>query len=423
MAKDLPPILRQYDRLIAVGVLAAVAISLIYLVVFGIKARDDEEKFKTSVAAPDSEVKPLEDFSALSAAIDAVGKPDRASTLKVRASAAEPDLFTPERRVFCIKCASPITFEGEDRDEAQKCSICGADQPVKEKIDYSTVDSDEDGLPDVWETANKLDPNDPADADTDADNDGFTNAQEYQAKTDPNDPKSHPSYDGFLRVGEITGTKVPLRITNAMQLPNETGADGKIDNQVYRVTFVSVAEDGTPGTANIVAKTGKPVYKSKGVVETSSAIGKSGFSIVSYNRVPKKAIKVGPHGTTQLIEVSTAVVKRDSDGKTATLTHWDRNNPDWPGEPLLEQKVELSCELSGVEPATLIEGGTYRVKSDTYVVKKINPDAKTVTLVHRADKREVVVGESGPVAAAAKPAAAKPAPAPAAAQPSGGQKK
>ena len=422
MAKELPPILRQYDRLIAVGVLAAVAISLIYLVAFGIQARDDEEKFNTSVAAPDSEVKPAEDFSALTAAIAAVGKPDRASTLPVRASAAEPDLFTPERRVFCIKCASPITFEGEDRDEAQKCTICGAEQPVKEKIDYSTVDSDEDGLPDVWETANKLDPNDPTDADADNDSDGFTNAQEYQAKTDPNDAKSHPAYDGFLRVGEISGTKVPLRIINAMRLPDETGADGK-PTQAYRVTFVSVSEDGTPGTANIVAKTGKPVYKSKDVIETSSAIGKSGFSIVSYNRVDKKPIKVGPHGTTQLIEVSTAVVKRDSDGKTATLTYWDKNNPEWPGEPLLEQKVELSCELSGVEPATLIEGGAYRVKSDTYVVKHINPADKTVTLEHRADKRTIVVGASGPVEVSATPETAKPAPASAAAQPSGGQKK
>ena len=422
MAKELPPILRQYDRLIAVVVLAAVAISLLYLIVFGLQARDKEEKFNTSVSAPDTEVKPAEDFSALQAAIAAVGKPDPASTLKVRASAEDPDLFTPERRVFCIKCASPITFEGEDRDVAQKCPFCGAAQPVKEKIDYSTVDSDEDGLPDVWETANKLDPNDPADADADNDSDGFTNAQEYQAKTDPNDAKSHPAYDGFLRVGEISGTKVPLRVINAMRLPDETGADGK-PTQAYRVTFVSVSEDGTPGTANLVAKTGKPVYKSKDVIETSAAIGKSGFSLVRYDRVDKKPIKVGQHGTTQLIEVSTAVVKRDSDGKTATLTYWDPKNPEWPGEPLLEQKVELSCELPGVEPATLIEGGTYRVKSDTYVVRKIDPVAKTVTLEHRADKRTLVIGEAGLVKSAAAPAAAKSAKVPAKTQPAGGQAK
>ena len=405
MAKELPPILRQYDRLIAVGVLAAVAISLLYLVVFGLQAKEKEEKYKTSVTAPSAEpIKPA-DFSALRKAIDAAGKPDPKAALRVRASAEDPDLFTPERRVFCIKCANPIEFAGEDSDVAQKCPFCGAAQPVKEKIDYSTVDSDEDGLPDVWETANKLNPNDPADADADNDSDGFTNAQEYLAKTDPNDAKSHPAYDGFLRLGEISGTKVPLRITNAMQLPSVKDAAGN-EVKVFDVTFVSVSPDGVVGTTPLRVKTGAP-------------IGKTGFTLVRYDRVDKKPIKVGQHGTTQLIEVSTALVKRDSDGKTATLTHWDPKNPDWPGEPLLEQQARLSCEIPGVEPATVTEGGAYRVKAETYAVKRIDPAAKTVTLERRADKRVIVLGENGLLQAPA----AKPATAPAAAKPAGGQAK
>lgn len=52
------------------------------------------------------------------------------------------------------------------------------------------VDSDGDGLPDAWEVANGLNPNDPNDADTDADGDGISNRKEYMAGTfafDPND--------------------------------------------------------------------------------------------------------------------------------------------------------------------------------------------------------------------------------------------
>jgi hypothetical protein len=52
------------------------------------------------------------------------------------------------------------------------------------------VDSDGDGLPDAWELANGLDPNDPNDANGDADGDGISNRDEYLAGTyafDPND--------------------------------------------------------------------------------------------------------------------------------------------------------------------------------------------------------------------------------------------
>jgi len=52
------------------------------------------------------------------------------------------------------------------------------------------IDSDSDGMPDVWETAFGLNPNDPNDALLDGDGDGMNNLQEYLCGTDPNDPKS-----------------------------------------------------------------------------------------------------------------------------------------------------------------------------------------------------------------------------------------
>jgi hypothetical protein len=54
------------------------------------------------------------------------------------------------------------------------------------------ADVDQDGLPDAYETANRLDSSDPSDANGDADKDGVPNKQEYLAGTDPQDPLSFP---------------------------------------------------------------------------------------------------------------------------------------------------------------------------------------------------------------------------------------
>ncbi len=51
-------------------------------------------------------------------------------------------------------------------------------------------DGDGDGLPDAWERAHQLNPDDPADADADADHDGLRNRDEYLAGTDPQDARS-----------------------------------------------------------------------------------------------------------------------------------------------------------------------------------------------------------------------------------------
>ena len=51
-------------------------------------------------------------------------------------------------------------------------------------------DTDNDGMPDSWESQYGLNPNDPSDAALDLDGDGIGNYGEYRAGTDPSDPNS-----------------------------------------------------------------------------------------------------------------------------------------------------------------------------------------------------------------------------------------
>jgi hypothetical protein len=52
------------------------------------------------------------------------------------------------------------------------------------------TDSDHDGLPDEWESAHDLNPNERSDAALDSDGDGRTSLEEYLAGTDPQDAQS-----------------------------------------------------------------------------------------------------------------------------------------------------------------------------------------------------------------------------------------
>ena len=371
MAKELPPILRQYDRLAAVAVLAILLVSLLYLILSGLQQQKEVERYSENLKLRDPTDAQLKvaDLTKDAALLTAVEKPGKDVLLPMRTDAEAANLFTPERRLLCVKCAQPIPWQAETCTFAE----CGAEQPKEKTIDLSTIDSDGDGLPDQWEVANKLNPQDPNDADLDADNDGFTNSEEYLAKTNPNDPKSHPGYETRMALAGISGDKVPLRATNKMELPPSTDATGK-KTRHFQITFVSVSQDGKVGTTSLRAKDGEE-------------IGKSGFRFVRYNELPTKRIEVGQNKQVRFINVSTIDLERIADGKTAQIVFCDVNNPAWPGEPLLEQKAEITIDLPGVEPVTVAPGAVFTVKGETYTVRSIDAEAKTVRIEKNAEKK------------------------------------
>jgi hypothetical protein len=86
-------------------------------------------------------------------------------------------------------------------------------------------DTDGDGIPDAWEIANGLNPNDPTDAGKDPDGDGLTNLQEYQKGTNPN--VKDTDGDGISDGAEITAGTNPLIA--------DSDGDGLTDGQEAKI--------------------------------------------------------------------------------------------------------------------------------------------------------------------------------------------
>ncbi len=339
------PVVRHYDKLIAVAVLFFLLLSLFYLTSAGAARKQAETNY----------IDQLGNLKPKAANLTAIDLADYESAVRLAKSPLQldrPDMqqagfMAPERRVTCVvaACQKPIPYA------AEVCPFCGGKQPSS--LPPTDLDSDNDGIPDKLENALGLNPNDPADAKGDLDQDGFANIDEIASKTDPKDPKSHPALVNLLRVKELRGKRLPFIFTAVLKMP-----DG------YKMTFNQI----TPKRQTFWVREGEN-------------IGESGY--VAGKLTIKNVERKNPNMPVMRVDVSTVVVKRLSDNKEVTLTINEGGK-----DTDVEAVIVLPMDNAEYE---VLENSTFKVRDETYRVLAINREKTSVVIENEASGQQKVV--------------------------------
>lgn len=259
-----------------------------------------------------------------------------------------------ERRVFCEQgddaehksCGQPIPAG------LKVCPICQTKQPEEKKVE---LDTDGDGIPDSWELAHAMNPNDASDVDADADGDGFTNMEEFLAGTDPQDASSHPDYLDSLRIaGPLKKTTLPFYFEKASQIPGG-----------WRFFFKDPSK--------------KNSYGQKGLqysVVAGEAIGDTGYTVKAYHKKTEKRAIKGGKGLVKEVDVSQAEIVRKADGRAVRLSMDERNKA-------IDVQAMLVYERGETKEFAVVKGDEIALNSEKFKVieiKSLPNDGASVTL-------------------------------------------
>lgn len=375
MASGNSALVRHYDKFVALLCLALLG-AVLY---FWLNTKNGVESAKEEYAGRLNALKPVNptmgldkvnaDMLAYSNAFARIGKPFKMSFDAER----KTGFFVPEKRIWCARgsCQAPIP------PDAKVCPRCGTEQPGKATaVADASLDSDGDGLPDVWERKYGLNPLDPADASLDSDGDGFSNLMEFKAGTDPLDKNSHTDKMTLVRVKEIKTTRLPVKFMNTNLLP-----DGSykcqfnyFDAETRKMVSLMIKEGDLFGP--LPAKPGEGLSAPKRYADFKLAkLDWREETVV--DKFTKKE---------KLDKVPVAIVERVSTGRAIEFRkEVEATDTDY--------KITFVQTLGNEE--VLVEGGEgekeFSIEGKVFLVKKVDKSAQSVVIVCKADNKEFTI--------------------------------
>lgn len=357
MNLSLPPVMgwlrEHYDKAIAAAGLLLLCFSLVYLAVkIGTMRRTQEEFVRQmeSFVPLYPTAKPID----VSPYEEALAKLENPRRITAWTNAA----LIPEARVWCVDCRLPIPID------ANICTYdgCQAQQPPRHEDD-PLWDYDSDGIPDLWEKLNHLDPMDPDDALDDSDGDDFINLVEFRADpqtdlrdltkkhgTGINDPDDYPPPEKLLVVTDITGD------------PFDLSFQGKVKRQDGELQFQLNIQGGL---RTVWPKMGDTV---------------AGFKLVDYKEViTTQRIR----GVTMRVDESVLTLKRGN--KLILLVY---KQP----VPYTEYTAELMFMLDETTYTVKLQS-IFELKGKQFRVNEIDIRRQIVVVVRRSDGKRFEVGK------------------------------
>ncbi|MFH0881184.1 MAG: Amuc_1099 family pilus-like system protein [Lentisphaerota bacterium] len=220
-------LLQVYDKIVLVVVLFIMLASALFLVM---QIRQGRQSLReASWENPGIEKKVVQEVNlqTYEATLLAMQHPFQATQ---RASRT----MVSELRVTCVSCGKPISYS------AVKCPFCGAEQP--KVLDPTKVDSDGDGIPDVYERSKGFNPSSAEDALQDSDQDGFSNLEEYLENTDPTNLKDSPPPPAKLRLIRVVSNPFKLRFQGVQKLADGNRYQLNL-RSLERTFFVRLGDD------------------------------------------------------------------------------------------------------------------------------------------------------------------------------------
>ena len=238
-------------------------------------------------------------------------------------------------------CGRPIPMESKE------CPYCGV-------VQDTGVTKEEEGVRKMREWSARYGVDIILHPDTDTDKDGFTDMEEYEfaeksgGTFNPKDAGSHPDYLESLFVeGEMKQTFLPFFLQTVSPIPNG-----------WRFNFRDASKKNAYGQAMVYS------------VLKDEAIGKTGFSVVKYEKKSEERVVPGSKGRMKrMVEIGCVELVRKSDGKKVSARENERRVP-------VDKQVALVFRRGDTKHFTVKVGDDIELFSRKYQIVSFSDDPK-----------------------------------------------